>query len=96
MLVCLWWQQSNASEDQQKDFEKQRGTPQDRWPWGVSFFWLPETLLSNYQSNDLREVMCIFKLVFRAKVNKYGDRLLETIESTINEYNVTNKKGFME
>ncbi|KAF3573163.1 hypothetical protein F2Q69_00063762 [Brassica cretica] len=31
-----------------------------------------------------------------AKVNKYGDRLLETIESTINEYNVTNKKGFME
>ncbi|WZZ19484.1 hypothetical protein YC2023_112573 [Brassica napus] len=32
MLVCLWWQQSNASEDQQKDSEKQRGTPQDRWP----------------------------------------------------------------
>ncbi|XP_022543973.2 uncharacterized protein LOC106419956 [Brassica napus] len=31
-----------------------------------------------------------------AKVKKYGDRLLETIESTINEYNVTNKKGFME
>lgn len=29
---------------------------------------------------------------FRAKVTKYGDRLLETIESTVNEYNGTSNK----
>ncbi|KAF8103996.1 hypothetical protein N665_0181s0018 [Sinapis alba] len=30
------------------------------------------------------------------KVSRYGDRLLETIESTIKEYYLTNKKGSME
>lgn len=38
ILVCLWWQQPNASEDKHQDSEKQRGTPRDRWPWEVSNF----------------------------------------------------------
>ena len=32
---------------------------------------------------------------FRAKVTKYGDRLLETIESTVNEYYGTSNKDSM-
>ncbi|KAJ4825364.1 hypothetical protein Tsubulata_042955 [Turnera subulata] len=31
--------------------------------------------------------------IFGAKVNKYGDRLLETIEATIREYYRTDKNG---
>ena len=38
----------------------------------------------------------MFKLAFRDKVSRYGDRLLEVIESTIKEYYATNKKSSME
>lgn len=38
-------------------------------------------------------VISFFKLALRAKVSKYGDRLLEAIETTINEYYATNKQS---
>ena len=42
---------------------------------------------------SLMMTLCIFlNFSFRAKVLKYGERLLETIESTVNEYYGTSKK----
>lgn len=52
-LICLWWQEVNASADKQANSENQRGTPPNQWPCAVSSFYAFETSSTfNHQTND--------------------------------------------